>query len=728
MTPSMITLAEALDMAVGHYQAGRLDEADTLYRQILQAHPGNTDALYLLGRIEHQRGRHAQAVELFHRAIAVDRSKHVFFNNLGEALRALGKLDEAATAYREAIRLKPDYFQALGNLASALQGQGDLVQAEFFSREAVRWSPDPAAAYNNLGTLLRQQQRWSEAKDCYLTAIRLQPDLAIVYNNLGNVFRHEKLLPEAIRAYQHALRLHPPYEPAHFNLGLVLRQCGRFAAAAAEFEHAVRFEPHNFEAYTNLGVVCNELGRADESIKACHKAIELNPRNDIAYCNLGVFLMLQGQLDEALDYYRIAIALAPEKADQHGNLLYALNYHPAYGAAGIFAEHRSWAARHADPLTASSAPHSNDRTRNRRLRVGYVSPYFREHAVNFFSEPILASHDHARWEVFCYSDVQLADATTSRLQSCADHWRDIVGLADEEVSDMIRRDQIDVLVDLTGHISGSRLLAFARKPAPVQVTYLGYQNTTGMVAMDYRLTDAWSDPPGTTDDFYTEELIRLPRSFFCYQPSANAPPVNLLPALANGYVTFGSFNSFAKITPEVLSVWAKLLLAAPQSRLVLLAPLTERLREDVTSRFERDGVSAQRVELCDRRAHHEYLELIGRVDIALDPFPFNGHTTTCDALWQGVPVVMLTGQTYASRFGSSALESLGLTELVADTREKYVEIATQLAGDLGKLARLRADLRPLMAGSPLLDYRGFTRNLEEVYRQMWTRWCAQSGA
>ncbi|MBI3839902.1 MAG: tetratricopeptide repeat protein [Planctomycetia bacterium] len=724
----MITLVEALDLAVGHHQAGRLNEAETIYRQVLQVQPRNTDALHLLGRIEHQRGRPEQAAALFAQAIAEDGSQPMFFNNLGEALRAQGKIDEAAAAYREAVRLKPDYPQALGNLAIVLQAQGDLVQAESFFREAVRLSPNPAAAYNNLGTLLRQQERWPEAKACYQAAIRLQPDLAIAYNNLGNVFRHEKLLPEAIEAYQHALRLDGEYEAARFNLGLVLRQCGRFAEAATEFQNAVRLDPNNFEAYTNLGVLWNELGRAEEAINACRKAIELNPRNDIAYCNLGVFLMLQGQLDEALEYYRTAIQLAPEKAGQHGNLLYALNYHPALDPAKIFAEHRSWAERHADPLTAHSAPHANDRTTNRRLRVGYVSPNFRVHAVNFFSEPILACHDHACCEVFCYSDVQLADDATGRLQSYADHWREIVGLGDQEASELIRRDQIDILVDLTGHISGSRLLVFARKPAPVQVTYLGYQNTTGMMGMDYRLTDAWSDPPGTTDSFHTEELIRLPRSFFCYQPSADAPPVSSLPALASGYVTFGSFNSFAKVTPEVLSVWATILLAVPQSRLVLLAPLTERLRAHVTTSFERRGVSAQRLELCDRRAHKEYLELIQRVDIALDPFPFNGHTTTCDALWQGVPVVMLAGQTYASRFGSSALVTLGLNELIGSAREQYAEIAMRLAGNLGKLAERRANLRPLMARSPLVDFQGFTRHLEEAYRKMWIRWCTRQTA
>jgi predicted O-linked N-acetylglucosamine transferase (SPINDLY family) len=391
----------------------------------------------------------------------------------------------------------------------------------------------------------------------------------------------------------------------------------------------------------------------------------------------------------------------------------------------VFAEHRQWGRLHADALTAAAGPHSNDRTPDRRLRIGYVSGHFFGHAVNFFSEPILASHDHRQCEVYCYSNSAHADETTARLRTYAQQWREIHALDDEQAAELVRQDQVDILVDLAGHIGGNRLLVFARKPAPIQVTYIGYQNTTGMAAMDYRLTDEWADPPGMSEAYYTEKLVRLPRSFFCYRPSPEAPAVSPLPALSNGFVTFGSFNNFAKVTPEVLSAWGALLQAVPQSRLVILAHAVRSLGEYLARAFERQGISAERVTLADRCSRGEYLEWIRRVDIALDPFPFNGHTTTCDALWQGVPVVTLAGRTYASRFGSSAHVNLDLRDLIAQSPEQYVEIATRLAGDVGRLSELRATLRERMAGSPLLDFAGFTRHLEAAYRQMWQRWCCQ---
>ncbi len=436
-----------------------------------------------------------------------------------------------------------------------------------------------------------------------------------------------------------------------------------------------------------------------------------------------------GRSAEALEHYRQAVELEPNNAAFHGNLLYLLNYLPSYDAASLFAEHRAWARRHADPLLDTAAPHANDRTAGRRLRVGYVSPNFRAQAVNFFVEPILREHDRRQCEVVCYSDVARPDSVTARLRGYADHWRDVLGQSDEQLSELVRNDRIDILVDLTGHMgSGGRLLAFARKPAPIQVTYIGYQNTTGMLAMDYRLTDDYADPPGLTDAFHTERLVRLPRTFFCYQPVSDAPPVGSLPATTSGHVTFASINNFNKITPAVLNTWAAILRRLPDSRLLVRADMTDSVRDYLIATLAGHGVPATRLELVNRLPHHEYLRLIDRVDIALDPFPFNGHTTTCDCLWQGVPVVTLSGTTYASRFGGSGLVTLGLEDLIAHTPEEYIEIAARLAGDRDRLAGLRAGLRPQMAASPLMDFAGFTRNLEAEYRRMWDAWCKSTGS
>jgi predicted O-linked N-acetylglucosamine transferase (SPINDLY family) len=579
------------------------------------------------------------------------------------------------------------------SLGGTLRSRGAVADAEAAYREALRLKPDFVEAHNDLGTLLWDQHRLAEARACHTAALRLRPERADSHNHLGNVLRDEGQIPAAIEAYRQALQLDPHYGAAHCNLANTLADGGWTEEALVEFQRALEIAP----------------GDADVIV------------------NYGTCLQSQGRLDEAIAAYRTAIRIDDQNPAIHHNLVYALNFHPDYDAQTVFAEHRVWAQRHADSLTLGATPFANDRTPGRRLRVGYVSAHFRAHAVNFFSEPILAAHDHRAVEVFCYCAALPAesDATTGRLQKHADHWREIAGETDQQASEMIRGDRIDVLVDLSGHIGGNRLMVFARKPAPVQVTYLGYQNTTGMLAMDYRLTDDWADPPGTTDRLYTEKLVRLPRAFFCYLPSADAAGVAPLPAIANGIVTFGSFNSFAKITLQVLATWGEILSVIPRSRLVLLAPVTAALRKYVCRAFERQGVNPERVELAGRRSRGEYLKLINRVDIALDPFPFNGHTTTCDCLWQGVPLVTLAGPTYASRFGGSALVNLGLRDLIAGSREQYVDVARGLAANLDRLKGLRGSLRGMMLDSPLLDAQGFTRNLEAAYRRMWGDWCAR---
>jgi predicted O-linked N-acetylglucosamine transferase (SPINDLY family) len=320
------------------------------------------------------------------------------------------------------------------------------------------------------------------------------------------------------------------------------------------------------------------------------------------------------------------------------------------------------------------------------------------------------------------------DDVTGRLKSSVDVWRETGAVSDGRLAEMVREDRIDILVDLAGHIGGNRLLVFARKPAPIQVTYIGYQNTTGMTAMDYRLTDERADPPGVTDEFYTERLVRLPNSFFCYKPSEEAPPVTPLPARASGQITFGYFNNFTKVTPHVMEAWFEILKRVPDSQLLVLAPgggfVERRLRELARE----SDIDPQRITLCDRQPCSGYMRLIQRADVALDPFPFNGHTTTCDSIWMGVPVVMLEGNTYASRFGGSVLANVGLEGLIARSVDEYVNVAVKLAGDVDRLARLREELRARMASSPLLDFAGFARHVEVAYRQMWRTWCARGGA
>jgi predicted O-linked N-acetylglucosamine transferase (SPINDLY family) len=361
----------------------------------------------------------------------------------------------------------------------------------------------------------------------------------------------------------------------------------------------------------------------------------------------------------------------------------------------------------------------------RKLRIGYVSPDLCAHVVSRFIAPVLARHDRDAFEVYCYAEVAAPDEITTMLRGYANGWRDTVGEPDEHLAEAIRQDGIDILVDLAGHSASNRLLVFARKPAPVQITYLGYAATTGMTAMDYRLTDALADPPGMTEQFHSERLIRLPKCAWCYNKLADGPGVSELPASKAGHVTFCSFNNFAKVNEPLLRLWGRILQSVPGSRLLIKAnaldsPSTQQRVRDWASGA---GIDQNRLDLCGWLSLAEHYARYGQVDIALDTFPYHGTTMTCEALWMGVPVVTLAGGSHLSRVGVSLLTNVGLPELVAESADDYVRIAADLGGDLSRLRGMRATLRKRMEDSPLLDAAGFTKNLEAAYRQAWRQWC-----
>lgn len=668
-------------------------DAERVYRQILAAEPGNAQALFTLGTIALVSHEFASAVDWLSKAAAENPNDAVYLARLGEANRHLGQLAEALRWNHQAIQLNPLLSEAHLSMALAHQQQGDTPTAIATLRNAQRLIPGSVPLATNLARLLQAQGDFAGAE----AALRLSVSAS------------------------------PGDATAHVAPAAALRGQGKLLEACIEFRTALAIDPENAAAHNDLGITLRDLGREDEAETHLLEAIRLRPHSADIHSNLALIYSDEGRMADAMQHRRVAVTLAPTNHQAHSNLLVALHYDPAFDAETIWKEHRAWAIRHADPLSAAAAPHANDRSPGRRLRIGYVSAHFRAHAVNFFVEPILASHDHAAFEVFCYSNVapSRCDETTNRLRGHADAWREIVGLSDERAAALVREDAIDILVDLAGYIDGGRPLIFARKPAPVQVSYIGYQNTTGMIAMDYRLTDDWSDPPGTTDRFYTEKLVRLPRAFFCYLPSHDAPPVAPLPASSGQGVTFGSFNKIPKVTPQMLSLWAEILRAVTGSRMLIVAKSSRGLEDYVRDVFAQHGVAGERVEFSGWRPRHDYLRLMDRVDVALATYPFNGHTTTCDALWQGLPVVSLAGETYVSRYGSSALVTLDRREWVAETPQAYAEIAVRLASDLGQLAEIRRTLRDSMRRSALLDGRQFTGHLEAAYRQMWADWCRQ---
>lgn len=680
-----------LEIAVKHHQSGDLRQAEQIYQQILDQNPNDFNALNLLGVLCCQQGQNEKGVAYINEAIRLKPDFAGAYNNLGNAWSAQGRLEEAVASYRQALVLKPGYARAQSNLGLALLGQGKHEAAIVSFRQAILLQPLDAESHYSLGLAFTARGSLEEAIVCFRQAIQLRPDYADAIVALGNALRAQGNRQPAIECYRLALR----------------------------------YRPDSANALLNLGAALQETGEPTEAIICYQRVLQLEPDNAGAHNNLGNALKDQGRLEEALASYQKALELKPDYADAHSNLLYTLIFCPGYDAAAIYEEHRRWNDRHAAPLTQQIRPHANDRTAGRRLRVGYVSPNFRDQAEAFFTVPLLAAHDHQHFEIFCYSAVASPDAITPRLRGCADVWRDIAGMTDEQAAELIRSDAIDVLVDLTMHMGPrNHLLVFARKPAPVQICWLAYQGTTGLATMDYRLTDRHVDPIGLDDDFYSEKSIRLADAFWCYDPLATGPDVGPLPALSRKQITFGSFNNFCKVNAKVLELWARVLRAVDGSRLLLLAAEGPH-RQRSLDLLEKAGVGPERVVFAGKQPRPRYLELYHQIDIGLDTFPYNGQTTTLDAFWLGVPVITIVGRTAVARSGASLLRNVGLPELVADAPDQFVRIAVELASDLPRLGHLRATLRERLRNSPLMDAPRFARSVEAAYRSAWERWRAR---
>jgi predicted O-linked N-acetylglucosamine transferase (SPINDLY family) len=608
-------------------------------------------------------------------------------------------------------------------IAQEHQRAGRLAVAEGVCREVLAQVPDQADVLRVLGMTLHDAGRRAEALAAFGRAAELAPGSALAQNDLGVALRAAGRLEEAIAAYGRALALEPACAAALNNLGNALRDAGRLDEAAAELGRAAVLEPASAVVQNNLGVALHGIGHVDEAIAAFGRAIALRPDYALPHDNLGNSLATTGRIDEAIAAHGRAVALQPDFAVAYDNLLFHLHHHPGYDAQALLAEHRLWASHFAAPLAAAITPHGNDRAVERKLRIGFVSLDFRDHPVGRMVLALFRHHDRAGAEFLGYSDVRQADDVTRRLEAASDGWRDIVGWSDAEVADQVRADRIDILVDLAQHTAGNRLLVFARKPAPVQVTMLGLPSTTGLETIDYRLTDPHLDPPGAGDGAYSERSIRLPHCFWVFPPPDDATyPIAPLPALSNGYVTFGCLNQFAKVNRPALELWVEILRAVPGSRLVLQSPPGSHV-EAVRALFAQGGIAGDRLEFTASAPRGEHLRRLGRLDLALDTFPYNGHTSTLDVLWMGVPVVTLAGRTAVGRGGVSILANLGLRALIGGTPAEYVAIATDWARDIDRLARLRAELRGRLEASPLVDTQQYAADVDAAFRRMWQSWC-----
>jgi predicted O-linked N-acetylglucosamine transferase (SPINDLY family) len=719
----MFEVAQSLAAAIERHQAGQLAEAERIYREILAREPDHADSLHLLGVLACQNGEYSQAVDLIRAAVKADPSKAVYHSNLGEALRGLGRLDEAVAAFEQAIRLKPDFAGAYYNLGNVLKALRRLTEAVAAYRKAVHIQPAHYQAHNNLGNTLRELGEVEEVVDCFRRAIAANPQFLDAHNNLGNALSDLERPSEAIASFQFVLQHDPKHAAAHCNLGNAYRAQGRFREAVDCYHAALASQPEFAEAHYNLAYALQEQGLFSEGVASLRRAVQIRPDYHEAHNNLGVALRDQGLIAEAIEAFQDALRNRPGHVAAHSNLVFTMQYRNRVTLAELAAAHREFDRQHAAMLTEDMAtsqravPHSH--TRGGRLRLGFVSADLRRHPVAFFLAPVLENLAGQDCEVTCYCDNRRQDTWTERIRSAAGVWRQVDRLSNDQLAEQIRSDRIEILFDLAGHTAHNRLLVFARRPAPVQIAWVGYPGTTGLTAMDYILADQYVIPV-EAECHYRERVLRMPLVYSCYAPPGDAPAVSPLPALRNGYVTFGSFNNPAKIGPELIEVWARILHKVPMARLLLR--YGNRYTRETAARYRASfaalGISPQRIELSGERARKNLLEEYQRVDIALDPFPYSGATTTCEALWMGVPVITCLGATFASRQSFSFLSAAVLLELITADLDEYVARAAGLASDLGHLAGLRSQLRSRMAASPLCDGKRFAADFLETLRQV----------
>jgi protein O-GlcNAc transferase len=656
-----VPLADILAQAIGHHHAGRLAEAETLYRAILDRMPAQPESNHNLGMLLAVSGRAEAALPHFQSALEADPAQGQFWISYAELLLHLGRSEDCLGLLVEGIRRG-----LAGQTVDALIGRARLVVA----------------------TAHHQAGRLTEAVAEYHQVLKTDPDDIRVLSNLGFALRTLGRFDEAEPHARRAVEIDPGDVTAQFNLGCLLYDASRMAEAEARFRLVLDLDPSHVDALTNLARVQQD----------------------------------QGRIDDAVECQERAVGLRPDSAFLHSNLLFSLCFKTDADPDSVFRRHRDFDLAHTAHLM-SPAPHSGSRDPDRRLRIGYLSPDFRLHPGGHFILTMLEHHDPAQVEVFCYHASTISDWITDLFRRRADHWLECEGLSDEALAGRIRADGIDILVECCGHMENTRLAVCAYKPAPVQVSFPLYPNTTGMAAMDYRVMDRYF-APAWADAWHSEKLIRMPDAHVCYRPSyPHIEPPGQAPCIANGHVTFGSFNNFAKIGQATLAAWAEILARVPTSRLLLKwRGLEAGGGQWCADRMAAHGIGRDRLLLVDYSP--DPYTPYRRMDIALDTIGANGGTTTCDALWMGVPVVSQAGRTPFSRVGYCHLTNVGLAELVAHDTEAYVATAVALATDRDRLVALRQGLRERFAASPLMDGGRYTRNLERAFRIVWRRWCS----
>ena len=718
-----------INRGVALRESGSVTEAEASYRRALEIAPHDAIAVNNLANAVSTQGRLAEAVTLYRRAVELDSDYADAKANLGLAMRDAEDTEGALAFFEEAVAQHPDHVVLLNAYGNTLRQADRLNDAIATLTHAITVGPHYAEAFNNLGLAYAMHHKPERAAEYLKRAAELKPDSAVISNNYGALMVRMFRFDEAVKALANAVARDPAYDEALINLGVANYMSGNAAEAISAYTRVLERNPNNAFARYSLGVAYLEDQRLAEAEVEIRAALSTDPKNAMAHNTLGVLLLDQHHITDARAAMRQAADVNTESAPVfYSNYAFSTLYASDVSNAEVLDIHREYGRRFGTAEPDTARPHTNTRAPDRKLRIGYLSPDFRAHSVAYFFEAILEKHDRSKFEIALYSDTTRTDAVTRAMKAAADIWVDTAGLSDDAMAKRLKDDGVDILVNLAGHTSGNRLPVCALKPAPVQIEYLGYPETSGVSAQDYRLVDARTDPEGTADARSTERLVRLPDCFHCYRPGRVIEPAAQAPYIKQGHVTFASFNVLPKVTSQAIAAWATILKAVPGSHFLIKCKQLrdERVQARIRDEFAAEGVDPARIEMTAFMASvSEHLAQYGRVDLALDTFPYNGTTTTCESLYMGVPVLTMRGDNHRSRVGLSLLHAVGLSDaFVANDVADYIERAIAFGRNPKPLAEIRPKLRAMIEHSPLRDEVGFTRTLEKTYRDLWKTWCA----
>ncbi|WP_460430733.1 tetratricopeptide repeat protein [Aquaspirillum soli] len=684
--------------------------------ELAQAYPQHSFPYEFMGLAYEMLGEIGQAIETLQKAAYLAPQDPEIQTNLGNLVMKTGDLAEAESHYKKAIRIKPSLFQAHNSLGLLLSYRSDFEMAEKHFKKALQIKPNYISAMINLGECLRLQKKYHEAEDITQKAINLEPNVAESYHNLGHILQAQGRNEEAELFYKKSLSISPNLIESHCNMAAIFNAKGNYQLGFHHAKEAISLNPEYIDAYNNLGIALKGLNNLDEAQSIFEHILEKNPGSDVTLNNIGNVYHQKGEIKKAIQYFQRAVHSKIYNTEAYSNLLLCYNFVDRGETLHHAIEYGEWLKRH----TKNSYSNKHQNHNHEKLKVGFVSADFREHSVSKFLGFMSEIKQNNEFELFAYYNHSIEDDTTHQLRKYFDSWNNIFAKSDEEAAELIYQQEIDILIDLSGHTAGNRLPVFSYKPAPLQITWLGYFATTGIEEIDYILVDQTGVPEEYQFQF-AEQVQYLPHTRLCFNTLNEAPKVSNLPALEKNQFTFGCFQHLSKTNDEVFSLWRDILNQVPHSSLRWQAMqfADETVKESTLQKLEAQGISRTRIHLLPATSYQDYLQAHAEVDVLLDTFPYTGGTTTCEALWMGVPTITLAGETLLSRQGASLLTAAGLESYVTNTKEEYVALACSVASRLEALSLLRQNLREQVTHSALFNQTQFAKDFSQTITTLW---------